>query len=160
MSESEISADAVTIAELAARKGENLGVSDWLTVDQDLINAFADVSGDHQWIHVDTFRAAAHAPSGTTIAHGFLLVALLSRFRAEAVPPFADAAMGINYGFDRLRFVSPVKAGDRVRGRFVLDACSWLDRKTAQLTWNATIELEMASKPALAATWLTRAITH
>lgn len=152
--------EAITVAELAANVGSEVGISNWFTVDQDLINAFADVSGDHQWIHVDTFRAAAHSPSGTTIAHGFLILSLLSRFRAEAVPPFADVAMGINYGFDRVRFITPVKAGDRVRGRFVLAGFQWLDRRNAQLNWTAKVELEMASKPALAADWITRAVVN
>ncbi|MGF1650208.1 MAG: MaoC family dehydratase [Hyphomicrobiaceae bacterium] len=142
--------------------GRELGVSNWIAIDQAVIDAFAAVSGDHQWIHIDRERASAESPFGTTIAHGFLVLSLVSRMRADAVPPIAGLAMGLNYGFERVRFTHPVRCGDAIRGRFVLSAVSRLGRDQVQFSWDVTVEIENVAKPALVATWLTRALlqTH
>ena len=106
------------LADLQARVGEEVGVSEWITVDQNRINLFADATGDHQWIHIDAERAAK-GPFGTTIAHGFLTLSLLPEMSASAFEVL-DTRMGVNYGLDRVRFPAPVPAGSRLRGRFKL----------------------------------------
>ncbi len=111
---------ALALDALRARIGREAGASSWITLDQAVIDRFADLTGDRQFIHVDPGRAAAETPFGGTIAHGFLTLSLLSRMGAEALPPLAGRVRGINYGFDRVRFLAPVPAGGRVRGRFVL----------------------------------------
>jgi len=141
------------LAEIRARIGTEVGVSSWLTVDQARIEAFADATDDHQFIHVDP-DAAAKTPFGGTIAHGFLTLSLLSRMAADAMLVPDGVRMGINYGFDRVRFLAPVKSGKRVRGRFTLDSIEekapgqWLLRHTV------TVEIEDEGKPALIAQWL------
>src|ERR1700716_3809912 len=100
--------------------GREVGVSSWHLVDQKRIDVFADVTEDHQFIHVDPERAVRETPFGSTVAHGFLTVSLLSVFSYEALPRISGAIRGVNYGFDRLRFISPVRAGSRLRGRFTL----------------------------------------
>lgn len=160
MAETESRADTtsatMTADELAARVGEEVGVSSWLPVTQDQIDAFATLTGDEQYIHVDPERAA-ESPFGGTIAHGFLTLSLLSRFAYEARPRPAGMAMSVNYGFDKVRFVAPVPAGSRVRARFRLDG---LDRDTpGQVTmrWGVTVEVEGGDRPAIVADWITRA---
>lgn len=152
---------SLPLAEFERRIGDEVGVSDWLVVDQAMVDAFANVSGDHQFIHVDPDRAAA-TPYGGTIAHGFLVLSLLSRLRAEAVPRIEGVAMGINYGFERVRFTAPVRTGAAIRGRFVLKELSprseTADHVTYQLTWGATVDIRGEDKPALVADWLTRAV--
>lgn len=126
--------------------------SDWLTVDQAMIDAFADVTDDHQFIHTDPVRAAA-TPFGGTIAHGFLLLSLLPRL-ADRVEPPPKMTMGVNYGFERIRFVSPVRSGSRIRGVTTLES---LEEKSAGQflsTFAVTVEIEGQDKPALIATWL------
>ena len=144
------------LADLAARVGQELGSSAWLTIDQDRINLFAQATGDHQWIHTDPQRAAA-GPFGAPIAHGFLTLSLLPLMfeRSFAID---DVRMGVNYGLNRVRFVSPVRVGSRVRGRFKLLGYEPLD-SGAQLTVEATIELEGASKPACVAQTVSRRYT-
>ena len=143
----------VTFEELKAKTGEVIGTSEWLTVSQDMIDKFADATGDHQFIHIDP-EAAAKTPFGTTIAHGFLTTSLISVFSYEALPKLVDVAMGVNYGFDRLRFVSPVKAGVRVRGHFTLKEATL--RKPTELFTRVgvSVEIEGEPKPALVADWL------
>ncbi len=144
------------LADLAARVGQELGSSAWLTIDQDRINLFAQATGDHQWIHTDPQRAAA-GPFGAPIAHGFLTLSLLPLMfeRSFAID---DVRMGVNYGLNRVRFVSPVRVGSRVRGRFKLLGYEPLDGG-AQLTVEATIELEGAGKPACVAQTVSRRYT-
>ena len=144
------------LADLAARVGQELGSSTWLTIDQDRINLFAQATGDHQWIHTDPQRAAA-GPFGAPIAHGFLTLSLLPLMfeRSFAID---DVRMGVNYGLNRVRFVSPVRVGSRVRGRFKLLGYEPLDGG-AQLTVEATIELEGAGKPACVAQTVSRRYT-
>jgi acyl dehydratase len=141
------------LTDLLPLVGEDIGASPWVTVDQKQIDLFADATGDHQWIHVDAARAAA-GPYGTTIAHGFLTLSLLPLL-FEGGFAIDDVRMGVNYGLNRVRFVSPVRVGSRVRGQFKLLAYEPLDGG-AQLTVEATIELEGSSKPACVAQSITR----
>jgi len=146
--------ETLGVNELKARVGQEIGVSDWIEIDQARIDAFADVGIDHQFIHVDPVRAAAETPFGGTIAHGFLTLSLLSPMGVDALPQVKDRAMGINYGLEKLRFLAPVRCGKRVRGRFVLLEAS--ERKPGQvlLRYGVSIEIEGEEKPALTAEWL------
>jgi len=133
--------------------GTEVGVSRWHTIDQKRIDTYADVIEDWQFIHVDPERAKA-TPMGTTVAHGFLTMSLMSIMSYEVMPVIEGTTMGFNYGFDKLRFLSPVKAGSRVRGRFVLAEANV--RKPGELLSrsNVTVEIENETKPALVADWL------
>ncbi|WP_374700730.1 MaoC family dehydratase [Aureimonas sp. D3] len=132
-------------------------VSDWLVVDQRMIDTFAEATHDHQFIHVDPVRAAAETPFGGTIAHGFLTLSLLSILAYGAMPGVVGTKMGINYGFEKVRFITPVKSGARVRGRFRLVGLT--ERAVSvQSAWEASIEIENAPKPALTAHWITLAV--
>jgi acyl dehydratase len=142
------------LADLQALVGQEIGVSDWLVVDQHRIDLFAESTGDRQWIHTDAARAAA-GPFGATVAHGFLTLSLLAELGDQAFV-IDDVRMGVNYGLDRVRFPSPVKSGSRVRGRFVLQAYTPLEAGGAQLAVQATVEIEGGSKPACVAVSLTR----
>ena len=137
--------------ELRALTGQEVGVSDWLTVTQEMINRFADVTDDHQWIHVDVERAKRESQFGTTIAHGFLTVSLLPRLSREAVEVHGDFKMRVNYGFNRLRFVSPVPAGARIRARMTPQKVT-----ENEVTWLVTVDVEGSEKPAVVAEWLGR----
>ena len=137
--------------ELQALIGKDL-VSDWVTVDQNLINQFADVTGDHQFIHVDP-EAAARTPFGGTIAHGFLVVSLLPRITYPLIKGLLDHGVMINYGFDKLRFVTPVKNGKKIRVRMAFEQLQ--PKSPGFLIHQAlTIEIEGEEKPAVAARWL------
>jgi acyl dehydratase len=128
--------------------------SNWLTVDQSMIDTFADATRDHQFIHVDPVRARAETPFGGTIAHGFLTLSLLSTLAFDVMPGVEGARMGVNYGFERVRFMSPVKSGARVRGKFRLVGLT--ERAVSvQSAWESVIEVEGAIKPALEAHWIT-----
>lgn len=142
------------LSNLAARAGEEIGVSDWLVVSQARIDQFADATGDHQWIHVDAARAAAESPYGTTIAHGFLTLSLATTLLADTIA-VDGARMIINYGCDRVRFVSAVPAGSRVRGRFTIAAVE-NTRDSIQTTWGVVIEREGQEKPCLVLDWKVR----
>lgn len=143
--------------DLRCRMGEEIAVGDWHTIGQEAIDRFAEATGDHQWIHVDPERAARESPFGGAVAHGFLTASLLPRLLAEALelPP---VRMGVNYGFNRLRFTSPVCAGARVRARFTLGALEDVPGGV-QMTWNVSVDIEGSDKPALVAQWLTRRYT-
>jgi acyl dehydratase len=143
------------IEELKSLVGEEVAASDWFEITQSRINDFADATEDHQWIHIDVERAEADSPFGSTIAHGFLTLSLLPHFAAQAFSVRGNFKMGINYGLNRLRFISPVKSGSRVRGRFTLQAVEDV-AGGVQLTWAVTVESEGGAKPALAAEWLVR----
>lgn len=149
-------AEETTLAALRARVGGEVGVSGWVTVSQAMIDAFAEVTGDHQFIHVDPERAAG-TPFGGTVAHGFLTLSLLSRFGYDARPRLAGTRMSLNYGFDRVRFVAPVPAGARLRGRFRLIGLDDATPGEVSFRWQVTVEIEGAERPALVADWLTRA---
>ena len=141
------------LADLAALAGHDIGSSDWLLIDQARINLFAEATGDHQWIHIDPARAAA-GPFGAPIAHGFLTLSLLPLL-FESAFAIDDVRMGVNYGLNRVRFVSPVRVGSRVRGCFKLLSYEPLDGG-AQLTVQATIELVGSAKPACVAETVSR----
>jgi acyl dehydratase len=131
-------------ADLAAAVGAELGVSDWLAIDQDRIDRFADATGDHQWIHVDPERAAA-GPFGTTIAHGYLTLSLVNHFLPEIIE-VRGLSMGINYGTEKVRFPAPVPVGSRVRGRGVLTEVKEI-AGGAQATITVTVEVDGGDKP-------------
>jgi acyl dehydratase len=141
------------LADMAALVGQDIGASDWVPIEQERINQFAQATGDHQWIHLDPVRAAA-GPFGAPIAHGFLTLSLLPML-FESAFAVDDVRMGVNYGLNRVRFVSPVKVGSRVRGRFKLLSFEPLEGG-AQLTVEATIELEGSAKPACVAQTVSR----
>jgi acyl dehydratase len=145
----------LTLGEVRALVGGEAGVSDWLEVGQDRIDAFADLCGDHQFIHVDPARAA-ETPMGGTVAHGFLTLSLLSYLAAGTRPRIEGTVRAVNYGFDRVRFTAPVPAGTRIRARFVLAALDESRPGEVSLTWEVTVEVEGQARPALAARWLTR----
>lgn len=142
-----------SLAELRSRIGEEVGVSDWLTIDQQRIDQFAGATEDRQFIHVDP-EAAAHTPFGGTVAHGFLSLSMLSRMAAEATLVPADTKMVVNYGLDRVRFLAPVRSGKRIRGRFVLDGVEERAPGQILLRHKVTVEIEGEGKPALVAEWL------
>ena len=142
------------IISLRDRVGQEVAVSDWRAITQRDIDTFAEATGDHQWIHVDTARAAAESPFKTTIAHGFLTLSLVSTLMRGAVQ-FSNLRMAINYGCNRVRFVSPVPSDSKIRGRFTVGAVEDVSGGT-QVTWTITVERQGGDKPALAAEWLVR----
>ena len=142
-----------TLDEIAARVGEEVGVSDWILIDQARILAFAEVTEDRQFIHVDP-EAAARTPFGGTVAHGFLTLSLLSRMAEDAMLRPEGVKMGVNYGFDRVRFMAPVRSGKRVRGRFTLAAMEEKAPGRYQFVHTVTVEIEGEDKPALVAEWI------
>ncbi|MCA1512897.1 MaoC family dehydratase [Bradyrhizobium sp. NBAIM01] len=144
----------VTLEAYQAMIGKEIGVSSWHLIDQPRIDSYADVIEDHQFIHVDPERAKKETAFGTTIAHGFLTMSLLSIMSYEVMPVIAGTTMGVNYGFDRLRFISPVRSGKRVRGRFVLAEAKLRKPNELQSRTNVTVEIEGEDKPALVADWL------
>ena len=138
--------------------GKEVGLTDWIAIDQERINRFADATDDHQYIHTDPERAA-ETPFGATIAHGFLSLSLLSRFSAMGGGiKLADTVMLINYGLDKVRFANPVRAGKKVRARFVLTGAEEKQSKHFLLKHNVTVEIEGEKKPALVAEWLGMAV--
>ena len=143
-----------TLAELPPRVGQEVAVSDWITVTQDQVQLFADATGDHQWIHIDVERARA-GPFGAPIAHGFLTLALLPRFFQMCVRA-PQLRMSINYGLNKVRFPAPVPVGSRVRARIKLVACDPLEGGGVQITWGVTVEREGSDKPVCVAETLTR----
>jgi len=141
-----------TIGDLAASVGQPLGTSEWLTIDQPMIDAFAAATGDRQWIHVDVERARRESPGGRTIAHGFLLLSLLPRLSAT-IYAVQHRSRGLNYGLDRVRFVTPVPAGSRVCLDVTLDAAMPVDGGM-RFTSTSTMRVEGAARPALVAVTL------
>ena len=149
-------ATTLPVSELRAKVGQPIGTSDWLLVDQAMINKFADATGDHQFIHVDPERAKA-TPFGGTIAHGFLTLSLFPRLYELSDAPRAEGVrMGVNYGGNKVRFLAPVRSGKRVRGHFKLLE---LDEKRPgqwQQTLEFSVEIEGEDKPALIAEWISQ----
>jgi acyl dehydratase len=135
--------------------GKEAGVSGWLDISQNLIDDFAKLTSDRQWIHVDPDRARSESPFGATVAHGFLTVALLSRLVAEAVDLRADSKLRVNYGFNRLRFPAPVTVGSRIRARVTPNGVRDVEGGI-EIAWGVVVEIENQAKPALAAEWLVR----
>jgi acyl dehydratase len=144
------------IEDLQASIGREAGVSDWLTVTQEMIDGFAALTGDRQWIHIDPERARRESPFGATVAHGFLTVALLSKLVSQAINLQINSKMRVNYGFNRLRFPSPVPSGSRIRARVTPNAVREFDGGV-EIAWGVVVEIENQPKPALAAEWLVRA---
>ena len=143
-----------TIADLTACVGQEVAVSDWLTITQQQINLFADATGDHQWIHVDPEKAAK-GPFGGPIAHGFLTLSLIPKF-FESSFDIIDSRMGVNYGLNKVRFTSPVPVGSRLRARMKLLATQPIDNDGVQMTWEVTVEREGSDKPVCIAESLVR----
>lgn len=133
--------------------GQEIGLSRWFLVDQARIDAFARITEDEQFIHVDPIKAAT-TPFGGTIAHGFLTLSLGSAMIEDALPPLEGVTMGINYGFDSLRFLSPVPSNGRIRGRFTLIGLEEKDPGRLLIKYGLTIEIENQTKPAMIAEWL------
>ncbi len=142
--------ETVTPEEFATRVGTELGISDWVEVDQDRITAFADVTDDHQFIHVDP-EAAAQTPLGTTVAHGYLTLSLITPMLIEALPQLEGTQMVLNYGSDRIRYVEPVRAGSRLRARTVLKEVTDKGGGRWLVKTGVTVEIEGSDKPALVA---------
>lgn len=141
-------------ADLTNHIGDDLAVSDWVCVTQDMIDLFAQSTGDHQWIHLDADRASKETPFKSTIAHGFLTLSLLSKFLNDTID-LGASKMGINYGLNRVRFTAPVKSGSMVRARFNLKQVVPID-DGVQLEWEVTVDAQNDPKPVLVAEWLTR----
>jgi acyl dehydratase len=142
-----------TIEEIQERVGSEIGTSDWLLIDQARIDAFAKVTEDHQFIHVDPERAKK-TPFRGTVAHGFLTLSLLSRMADGVMLHPASMRMAVNYGFDKVRFMGPVKSGKRVRGRFKMLSAEEKRASQWQITYEVTVEIEDEEKPALIADWI------
>ena len=152
---------SVSLDDLKSRIGQEIGVSSWKVIDQDRIDRFATVTEDCQFIHVDPELCKTLSPWGVPIAHGFLTLSLLTKL-AESVPQpperLEGIVMGVNYGFEKVRFVNPVKVGSRVRAKSTLSAVDQKDPNTLQVTKTVTVEIEGESKPALVAEWVTRLV--
>ena len=144
----------INASQLQDYVGKEVGLTDWIEVDQELINQFADATGDHQYIHLDAERAA-QTPFGTTIAHGFLTLSLLSMLSGMGGGlKLENTVMGINYGLDKVRFLNPVKSGAKIRARFVLASAEEKKPGNYLLKHNVTVEIDGEDKPALIAEWL------
>ncbi len=144
------------LGEYLELKGKALGASDWIEVDQGRIDRFAEVTGDHQFIHVNP-ELAAQTPFGTTIAHGYLTLSLLSQMAYGVMPGIEGTKMGVNYGLNSVRFLAPVKSGRRVRGHFTMADVAERSAGVIQSTVEVKVEIEGEEKPALAAEWVTLA---
>ncbi|MFN7397466.1 MAG: MaoC family dehydratase [Sandaracinobacter sp.] len=142
------------LADYLALKGKELGVSDWIEVSQGRIDQFAETTEDRQFIHIDP-EAARATPFGTTIAHGYLTLSLLSKMAYDAMPGIAGAKMGVNYGLNSVRFLAPVKSGSRVRGHFTMKDVTERSAGVIQSTVEVKVEIAGEDKPALAAEWVT-----
>ncbi|MBX3588952.1 MAG: MaoC family dehydratase [Ramlibacter sp.] len=143
-----------TLSELPPLVGQEVAVSDWITITQEQVNLFAQATGDHQWIHVDVEKAKA-GPFGAPIAHGFLTLSLIPRF-FESSMEILESRMGVNYGLNRVRFTSPVPVGSRLRARMKLLACEPIANNGMQMTWSVTVECEGLDKPVCVAESLAR----
>ena len=144
------------LEQLRGLVGGEVGVTDWKTMTQERINVFADATDDHQWIHIDADRAATESPYGTTVAHGFLSLSLLSGFIKEVVDVSAGFNRGINYGLNRVRFPAPVPAGAKIRARVGLQSLDEIEGGL-QFVWGVRVEVEGFEKPSVVAEWVTRA---
>ena len=142
------------IEDATSQLGQEIGISDWMLIDQNSVNGFAQVTGDQQWIHVDVERARRESPFGGPIAHGYLTLSLLAKFAQECIG-VDGIKLAVNYGLNRVRFAAPVKVGSRVRARFILAGVEDI-QGGAQLVWQATIEIEGGDKPACVAEMVTR----
>ncbi|MBX3513976.1 MAG: MaoC family dehydratase [Xanthobacteraceae bacterium] len=153
-----MSKETLTVDEIKSRVGQNIGTSRWFTVDQKRIDGFADVTEDHQFIHIDVERAKKETPFGGTIAHGFLTLSLLAPMGYDALPTLSNRAMGINYGLDKVRFLNPVRAGSRVRAHYKLADVTQRSPKELLFKYEVTVEIEGQERPALIAESLGMAV--
>ncbi len=144
-----------SVDEIQKFAGKEVGVSDWLLVTQERINGFADVTGDRQWIHLDAERAKQESPFGSTIAHGFLTLSLISQLMQQAVQIRAGSRLAVNYGLNRVRFPAPVREGTRIRGHFTLASFQDLD-DSYEAIFHCSVECEGSEKPACVAEWIVR----
>lgn len=150
---------AEMVDEITGRLGEETHLSDWLTVDQTMIQGFADVTKDHQWIHVDVDRAAKESPFGSTIAHGFLTLSLIPHLGGHVdadQPPYPGLKLAVNYGLNRVRFPNPVAAGSKVRTRSKLASVDQINDECFQVVTEVTIEIDEQEKPGCVAETVTR----
>jgi acyl dehydratase len=147
--------EIANVTELRAHVGREIAISDWVTVTQEQIARFADVTDDHQWIHLDQERAARESPYGTTIAHGFLSLALIGALVRHAVS-IGGQKLSVNYGLNRVRFTSAVPSGARIRARVTPMGVEDADGSASQVTWKIVVEREGAEKPCLVAEWIVR----
>lgn len=150
----------ITLDDIPASIGTIVGTSNWREITQEMIDQFADATDDHQWIHCDPERAAKETPFGSTIAHGFLTLSMLSTLTFEALPELEGATMGINYGFDNIRFKTPVRSGAKVRAVFKLVDADIRPSGRVLSTYEVTLEIEGSLQPAFTATWLTLAVVE
>lgn len=142
----------ISLGDVRGLIGSEVGLSDWIVVDQSMIDAFADATDDHQFIHVDPERAA-QTPFGCTIAHGFLTLSLLATMNYNCLPRVREQTMAINHGFDSIRFAAPVKVGSRIRGHFTLSEARFRASGILMTAYEVSVEIENERKPALTATW-------
>jgi acyl dehydratase len=145
---------AMSLEEVKQHVGEEIGVSEWFLMDQKRISQFADVTEDHMFLHVDP-EAAAATPFGGTIAHGLLTLSMMPVMAYQAVPGISGTKMGVNYGYNRIRFMAPVPSGKRIRGRFVVKSVEPKPGDRMEINHEVTIEIEGQDKPALVGEWLT-----
>ena len=145
---------SMTLDEMKGYVGKEIGVSDWFELDQAKINAFADLTEDHMFLHVNP-EMAKGTPYGGTIAHGLLTLSMMPVMAYQAMPGVVGTKMGVNYGYNKVRFMAPVKSGKRIRGHFVVKALEPADGGRLQIVQDVTIEIEGEAKPALAAEWVT-----
>lgn len=145
-----------SIEDLKQHVGEEVGVTDWFTMTQDRVQQFADTTLDNNWIHIDVERSRRESPFKETIAHGFLTLSMLAYFMGEAIGIQSGLRMGINYGLNKVRWVSPVRVGSKIRGRFALVALKEVDGNGVEALYNATVESQGGTKPACVAEWLVR----
>ena len=136
--------------------GKQIATTDWHTVTQDQIQQFADATGDHQWIHVDMERSKRESPYKSTIAHGFLTLSLLPQLMPQVLQIKSPVRMGINYGMNRVRFVSPVRAGSRIRAHFTLQSLKEVQDNGVEIVYAVTVECEGSEKPGVVAEWVVR----
>ncbi len=146
--------EIATLEELEALVGQEVAVSDWISVTQEQVNLFADATGDHQWIHVDVERARQELPSGGTVAHGFLTLALIPQMMGQSIS-LGKFKMLLNYGLNRVRFPAPLPVGGKVRGHILLQSLEEIPGG-AQVVWQVTLELEGGAKPVCVAEFIVR----
>ena len=149
----------ITVDQLQNMQGKKIGISPWIQLPQSMLNQFADITNDHQFIHVDTERAGTESPFGGTIAHGFLTLSQLTQMAESTLPVIKGVRMSINYGFDRIRFITPVRSDARVRAHFTLEHAEERTAGEWTLHHDISVEIEHHGRPALSALWITRQYT-
>jgi acyl dehydratase len=150
-----LNTEVVSVEEARSKVGQEVGLSSWRVVSQEMIDQFANATDDHQFVHVDPERAARETPFGGTIAHGFLSLSLLSAMTFETIPHVEGTGFGVNFGFDRIRFLAPVLSGSRIRARYILARFNPRPSGIIEADYDVTVEIENSARPALTALWLT-----